>query len=82
MLIRANFERSMELYKNLSGNSGVEGFEIGFDYITVWFKNCDRSYTYSNDKAGKITVDRMKIYALEGKGLNTIILHNARYKYD
>lgn len=41
----------MELYKDINGDSGVLGYEIGYDYITVQFKT-GAIYTYTYSSAG------------------------------
>jgi hypothetical protein len=62
----------MERYKNLSGDSGVESFEIGPDFIEVQFH--DRpSYMYTDQSAGRDNVEQMKHLARAGRGLSTFI---------
>jgi len=73
----------MERYKNLSGTSGVTGYEIGADYIRVAFSETSKIYSYSyNGKAGKAHVDNMKRYAVSGSGLNAYINKYAKKLYD
>jgi hypothetical protein len=72
----------MRRYKNLSGDSGVYGFEIGEDYIRVQFERALKIYQYSYGKAGKPHVDAMKELALIGKGLSSYIAGNVRELYD
>jgi hypothetical protein len=72
----------MQRYKNLSGDSGVYGFEIGEDYIRVQFERALKIYQYSYGKAGKPHVDAMKELALIGKGLSSYIAGNVRELYD
>ena len=50
----------MQRYMNYGGDSGVEGFEIGTDYIEVKFKTTRRTYTYSYASAGREVVEQMK----------------------
>lgn len=71
----------MQKYKNLGGNSGVDSFEIGADYVTVRFHNAPRLYTYSYQSAGIEKVEQMKNLALSGHGLNEFINRYARYSY-
>jgi hypothetical protein len=62
----------MEPYGNLSGDSGVQSFEIGPDFITVRFH--DRPpYLYTYETAGRDNVERMKRLARAGRGLSTFI---------
>jgi len=73
----------MEIYKNLGSNSNVLGFELGAEYIKVWFKGGKRSYTYSYfGKAGQTHVENMKSLALKGVGLNGYIRRNVNNSYD
>jgi len=62
----------MELYKNLSGDSGVKAFEIGPDYIRVQFHD-GVLYLYTYQSAGRDSVDQMKQLAKAGKGLCTFL---------
>lgn len=72
----------MERYKNLSGNSGVYTYEIGPNYIKVKFSGSARIYTYSYRKAGSSHVERMKILARNGSGLNRYIKKYVNNLYD
>ena len=71
----------MEKYMNFGGDSGVEEYEIGTDYIVVKFYKTLRTYTYSYDSAGKDAVEHMKRLAKSGEGLNEYINREVRYKY-
>lgn len=62
----------MEKYKNLSGKSGVEAYEIGDDFIKVQFVN-GSTYLYTNRSAGRETIAEMKALALAGEGLSSYI---------
>ena len=70
----------MERYKNLKGDSGVEFYEIGSDFIIVQFKN-DGSYLYNYQIPGSSHVERMKKLATKGKGLSTYISTAVKKKY-
>lgn len=70
----------MERYKNLGGDSGVYGFEIGNDYIRVQF-NDNSVYLYTNESAGPYNIDEMKRLAQYGEGLNAFINTTVRNKY-
>jgi hypothetical protein len=67
-------------YKNLSGRSGVDSYEIGNDQIKVKFRD-GVVYTYNNIKPGRLLVDQMVRYALAGKGLNAFIQRFVKKKY-
>ncbi len=71
----------MQLYKNLGGNSNVRAFFIGEDYIDVQF-NGGSIYRYSYRSAGKDKVEQMKKLAVQGCGLNSYIMRNARKDYE
>lgn len=72
----------MERYGNASRKSGVYGFEIGNDYIRVQFTGSAQSYTYSYIKAGSTHIERMKVLARSGSGLNAYINQHVKYLYD
>ncbi len=72
----------MENYRNYGGNSNVESFEIGPDYIDVKFYGTTKIYRYSYRVAGRAHVDTMKEFAVEGTGLNGYINSNVKFKYD
>ena len=71
----------MRRYKNLSGSSGVTGYEAGPDYIIVQFVDGVK-YLYSYFCPGKLFVERMKKLATGGKGLSTFISTSVREKYE
>lgn len=71
----------MQKYKDLGGDSGVEGYEIGPDYIEVKFKTTVRTYKYSYESAGEEAVEHMKALARNGEGLNEFINRSVKYKY-
>ena len=62
----------MERYKNIGGNSGVSGYEIGADFIDVQFNN-NSLYKYNGSRPGIGHVEHMKSLALRGHGLNSYI---------
>lgn len=72
----------MTNYGNYSGNSNVESFEIGSDYIDVRFNGTAKIYRYSYRVAGRAEVEEMKKLAIQGKGLNGYINSNVKFKYD
>jgi hypothetical protein len=62
----------MEPYRNVAGNSGVDAYEIGPDYITIKFSD-GAVYRYTYASAGQENVERMKGLAQAGQGLSTFI---------
>lgn len=72
----------MENYRNYGGNSNVESFGIGPDYIDIRFNGTAKLYRYSYPVAGKNHVENMKELALAGSGLNGYINSNVKFKYD
>ncbi|MBR3308922.1 MAG: hypothetical protein IKG00_03335 [Lachnospiraceae bacterium] len=72
----------MPRYLNLDGDSGIESYEIGEDYITVYFIRSHKGYTYSYKSAGQAHVEAMKQLANCGKGLNEYINKNTRNLYE
>ena len=71
----------MTRYKNLGGNSNVISYEIGIDYIKVQFSS-GSPYEYSYRSAGASNVERAKILAQNGCGLNSFIMTNMRKLYE
>ena len=63
----------MKKYKNVSGKSGVSGYEIGKDFILIQFVNSKETYVYNYVMPGKETVEQMKTLARRGQGLSTFI---------
>lgn len=72
----------MQAYKNLGGNSGVKEFSIGEDYIDVKFFGSKPPYRYSYKSAGSAKVEEMKKLAINGVGLNSYILRNAKDDFE
>jgi hypothetical protein len=70
----------MELYKNLGGNSGVEAYEIGNDFIKVLFKD-GSVFLYDYAHTGQVAVETMKLLALNGQGLNSFINASVKKSY-
>ncbi|WP_312502936.1 hypothetical protein [Lacrimispora sp.] len=71
----------MIIYKDINGDSGVSGYEIGNDYIDVQFKGTQKIYRYSNQSAGSRNVETMKMLAKNGDGLNAFINKNVKFLY-
>ncbi len=70
----------MEVYQNLSGNSGVKAYEYGEDYITVAFIS-GYTYRYDYEVPGEEHVENMKYLAKEGLGLSTYISKAVKNRY-
>lgn len=64
----------MENYRNINGNSNIENYELGEDYIIIEFKQnkfpscCFYKYTYSS--TGLVNIEHMKKLAVEGGDLS------------
>lgn len=71
----------MTTYKNLSGNSGVQSYELGEDRITVQFKDGSQ-YLYTYNSAGSSNIEEMKQLAESGRGLNSFIKRYVNNKYE
>lgn len=71
----------MVSYKDINGDSGVLGFEISDDRIVVEFKGGSQ-YLYSYASTGQIHIEKMKVLAQNGDGLNSYINKNVRSKYE
>lgn len=64
----------MTKYKNLSGRSNVDSFDVGDEYIIVRFKSgCERNYLYTYLSAGRVAVETMKRLAVDGIGLGRML---------
>lgn len=71
----------MRPYLNIDGDSNVEAYEIGTDYIDVKFRGTMKVYRYSYISAGQENVEQMKTLAQRGTGLNSFIMRNVRTNY-
>jgi hypothetical protein len=69
----------MERYRNINGDSGVTYFEIGPDWIKVWFNEDWYLYTYAS--AGSNNIEEMKRLAAAGEGLNAFINKNVNKSF-
>ena len=70
----------MKPYGNLGGNSGVNAYEIGSDFIRVEFST-GGIYRYTYESAGKNNIEYMKQLAESGHGLNSFINTDVRDLY-
>lgn len=66
----------MERYRNRSGDSGVEAYEIGDDFVAVRFKP-GVVYWYTEASVGAQHVAVLKRLARRGQGLSTYISQHA-----
>jgi hypothetical protein len=71
----------MKKYKNLGGNSGVNMYENGNDFIRVMF-NDGSIYKYTYTSAGIDYIEEAKNLADCGQGLNSFIMTNMRKLYE
>ncbi|GGF66776.1 hypothetical protein GCM10011332_21120 [Terasakiella brassicae] len=62
----------MNRYKNLGGDSGVIGYSIEVDSIEVQFHD-GSIYGYTVASTGLANINKMKILAERGEGLNSFI---------
>lgn len=70
----------MQRYGNTDGDSGVQAYESGSDYIRVTFKD-GSTYTYTYGSAGAEHIEQMKRLAARGDGLNSYIMKNVKKAY-
>ena len=71
----------MEVYSNMSGDSGIYAYDSGSDFITVFFTS-GKQYTYTYESAGTSNVEQMKNLARAGSGLNSFIINNCKDDYE
>ncbi len=71
----------MQGYKNLSGASGVQAYEIGDQSITVRFNSGER-YLYTDGSAGADNIAEMQRLATLGSGLSTFISQVVKERYE
>jgi hypothetical protein len=70
----------MDRYRNLSGDSGVLGYQLREGAILVQFRN-GSMYEYTNESAGSHAISTMHRLAVAGRGLSSFISTNVREKY-
>lgn len=68
-------------YADPDGDSSVDAYEIGEDYIRVRFSD-GSVYLYTYASAGAPHIERMKELARSGDGLNSYIMNNVKYDYE
>ncbi len=72
----------MTLYRNLGGNSNVASYESTEESIHIVFKSgLYRNYLYTSACPGQIIVERMKVLAANGYGLNSYISSVVKDRY-
>lgn len=72
----------MTPYRNFKGNSNVVSYETSEDSIIVVFKSGGCShYLYNSFRPGRATVERMKVLATKGYGLNSYISSTVKGNY-
>jgi hypothetical protein len=67
-------------YENLDGDSGVEAYDAGTDFIDVQFRT-GMTYHYDHTAPGELHVRRMKQLAIDGRGLSSYISRHVRGRY-
>jgi hypothetical protein len=72
---------AMISYLNLSGDSGVVGYEFGYDFIKVRFGSSATIYVYDHSRPGAVPVDAMKRLVAAGAGLATYISLQGKADY-
>jgi hypothetical protein len=70
----------MTPYKDLSGRSGIEAYEIRDRSIVVRFKHAG-AYVYNYENPGAEEVEIMKRLAQQGQDLSTYISQKVRRRY-
>jgi hypothetical protein len=70
----------MTPYRDITGHSGVVGFELGPGAITVEYRGGAR-YLYDANAPGPTHVSRMQALAAAGQGLATYISKHVRGSY-
>ncbi len=70
----------MTSYKDLSGRSGIDAYEIRGRSIIVRFKHAG-AYLYNYENPGLEEVEMMKRLAEQGRGLATYISQRVKRRY-
>ncbi len=72
----------MTPYRNLRGNSNVVSYETAEESIHVVFKSGRyRNYLYNSVRPGQTVVEKMKVLAAQGYGLNSYISSTVKDRY-
>lgn len=72
--------RSLERYRDVSGDSGILAYGIGPDFVVVEFKS-GSAYLYNYAEPGRKHVEAMKQLARAGDHLTTYINQHVRGNY-
>ena len=70
----------MNYYRNLGKNSGIRAYQIATNGLVVQFSD-GSVYEYTYSSAGREAIDKMKILAKQGLGLNSYINKKVRKLY-
>jgi hypothetical protein len=60
-------------YQNNTGKSSIESFIIGSTFVTILFRKRHNRKVYGYEKYGAENVEKIKILAMSGTGLNRFI---------
>lgn len=71
----------MQKYNPFNRKSGIVAYESGFDFIRVQFSD-EAQYIYTYESAGANHVEKMKILASRGNGLDKYINTHVRESYE
>ncbi|PLY09981.1 MAG: hypothetical protein C0626_07265 [Arcobacter sp.] len=71
----------MTTYKDINGDSGVLRYKINNDKIIVEFKGGSQ-YLYTYASAGQTHIEKMKVLAQNGDGLNSYINKYVKKQYE
>lgn len=77
----ASTSTAWQHYADPDGDSSVDSYQIGSDYVRVRFTD-GSIYLYTFASAGQSDVERMKQLVRSGDGLNSFIMSNARDDYE
>ena len=67
-------------YRNIGGDSQITFYDIGSDYIDIWFPGWKYRYSYAS--AGQHNIEEMKRLAKSGDNLTTYINKYVSDKYE
>lgn len=70
----------MQRYSDRDRDSGVVAYENGDDFIRVQFSG-GSVYLYTYASSGQSNIERMKLLAVRGDGLNAFINDNVKKAY-
>ena len=71
----------MTPYRDVSGKSGIESYEIRDRSILIRFKHSRTIYVYDYDVPGQETVEEMKQLAEKGHDLSSFISRVVKKRY-